>query len=113
MQTLGSFGHAVLKYGFFTFLALCGYKSVLAVAGTDTSFRAVVDAAFKLEINKYAGYAIAGVFGLTAHRERRLRKREVKELSAQVKKLEAVIDPSRSTSGLTEEGVPQPEVQPS
>jgi hypothetical protein len=96
----------VIRWGSAIAIAFFIYKSVGLVAGRETSFKATMDSVFKIEIDKFAGYALSAIFGLTTLRERKLRRREVSDLSAQNKKLEGMIDPRRSSSGLTQLGLP-------
>lgn len=57
-----------------------------------------------MTFNKWAAYVLGAGgtgYGLL---QRRLRKRKVAELGARIKVLEKVIDPKRTTSGLSPDG---------
>ena len=54
------------------------------------------------------GIGIGAVFYMLYRRERRLRRRAIRHLSEQSRRLEQIIDRKRSSSGLTEEGMTQP-----
>lgn len=80
--------------------------SIYTLAGKDTNFEALMEATFKFDVSKYAFMAISALTGAGWMWEKRLRKTEVRELSAKCKQYEILIDPKRSSSFLTPEGTP-------
>ena len=84
--------------------SLCIYFSLSEIAGKTTDFRAMTDVAFKFDVTKYAGYAIATLVGVGWYRERRARKSATQQTSGRVHELEAIIDAKRTSSGLNTDG---------
>lgn len=76
------------------------------LAGKDTTVIAVLDAFVKLGANQSLYLIVCALFGVGYWRERRVRKSQSKELGAYARKLELLIDPTRSTSRLTDAGDP-------
>lgn len=94
--------NAIVKISF----PICAAVIFFFLAGKNTSVKAVLDAAFKADISKYAAYVIASVFGVGWWRSERRRKTEVAELSKMNREFEILFDPKRSSSLLTPEGTP-------
>ena len=88
------------------FAVWCFYMCVQAVAGTNTTFLAIVQSSFKMSLDRYAAYFLAGIAGLAWYGERLLRKRTIKGQGDYIKKLESEKDPKRSSSGLSRTGEP-------
>ncbi|MFP2961841.1 hypothetical protein ACLEPN_29610 [Myxococcus sp. 1LA] len=103
---LAEFAKVAVKWISIASIAWAVRYSVGAIAGQSTNFQAFIDATFKFDASKYTAYAVAAVCGLYGYRQKKLRVKEVRELSATIKKLELAFDPDRSSSGLTPEGTP-------
>jgi hypothetical protein len=88
----------------FAIAAYFAYKSVECLAGQETSFRAILNSAIKWDLRGIATIVTALLGGGGWYRERRLRKREVGRLAARNAELERLLDPDRSSSGLTPAG---------
>jgi hypothetical protein len=69
---------------------------------TDVNFfyQAIVNARLDLA----ASLAAAALFGGLWQRERRLKRNDVRRLHGRIKELETLLDPARTSSGLTETG---------
>lgn len=97
---------AVTKVG----VGACFAAGVYFLAGQETVFKAVLEGVFKADMSEWAYRSlqilVGGGFGLGWLRERRLRHKEVSSLSADNKRLELLIDPKRSSSGLSPRGLP-------
>ena len=73
-------------------------------AGKQTGFYFVYKAIADFRIALIVSAGAAAVFGWLWRKERKLRKDDIQRLHKQIKTLESVVDPSRSSSGLTERG---------
>lgn len=87
----------------------CVPLSLWILAGQETSVKAVLDAALKVDISQWAAILIAALNGVGWWRAERLRKKEVSELSKTAKEYEILIDPKRTSSMLTDAGTPAPQ----
>ncbi len=82
------------------------WKILESVAGRDTTFSAEIsllaDVKFALALT---GAGLAGLWGFL---ERRQRHRVTSQMQGRIKELETMLDPERSSSGLTTEGKTNP-----
>ena len=86
-------------------LLLCAFISAFQkLLARLPIFALYTDVAFKFDVTKYAGYAIATLVGVAWYRERRARKSATQQTSGRVHELEAIIDPKRTSSGLNTDG---------
>lgn len=96
------------RYGFAAFtkvgLGVCAAYSIGQLAGKNT--HAFLSLVFSFDLSKYAFMGLCVVLGLGWTWERRLRKKEVRELSVRVKDYEIIIDGNRSSSMLSPDGTP-------
>lgn len=83
------------------------YLSLLALAGKETTLRAVVAALVDMKIDQFFSWAVALIATGAAIRERRIKQRAISGMEEHVRKLEERIDPNRSTSGLAKTGEPK------
>jgi hypothetical protein len=74
------------------------------LAGKETGVK--IDTVFRAFANQWVYLAIAGLAGGGWAVERRALKRRIKELADEKKVLEELVDPKRSTSGLSQHGTP-------
>jgi hypothetical protein len=88
--------------------ALLGFGALKTFAGQTTSvafsliLNALVDLKFVVSI------ALAGSATAWAVLERQLRLRKVETMQGHIKRLETILDPARSSSGLTTRGLTNP-----
>jgi hypothetical protein len=95
-----------IRWGCGVLFAYFGYRSITAIAGQETTFRAILQATFKLDITKYTALVIAGLASGGWRRERLLRRKEVTKLAEDYKALQDVVDPKSLSSGLSPMGEP-------
>lgn len=62
-----------------------------------------------VKIGNAISYVVGGGGLLYGARQKRLKGNTIQKMGAQIKELEAKIDPNRSSSGLTERGKTRPE----
>jgi len=86
-----------------------GYLSLRVIAGSTTTFSAVLKASFDLSIDRWAAYLLAGAGSAGWYSERRLRRKTIEKHAAYIKELEQKIDPVRSGSRLLPSGKPRKE----
>ena len=87
---------------------LC-YLSIRVIAGTNTSFKAVLDASIAFSLDKWAAYALAGTTSAAWLVERRTRQRTILKFERQAREWERQVDPGRSSSNLLPNGKPRKE----
>jgi hypothetical protein len=92
------------------FAAYCAYLSIQAVAGQTTTLSVIMSFFFGafLELKMVVLISLAGGCAIWALIERNLRQRAVARLTPRSAALEKVIDPGRTSSGLTSEGRTHP-----
>lgn len=76
------------------------------LAGKDTQFKAVIEAALKMDLSKGALMALNAITGGGWYYTHRLKKKEVGNLSKHNKELESTIDPNRTSTRLSDSGTP-------
>jgi hypothetical protein len=102
------FGTALRVIGLLGSLLLL-WLMVRSIAGKETSFSAVVKAAVDMSADRWVAWIVAGGTSYGLYRERKLRKKSVKESGDTIKQLETIVDPKRTSSGLTDRGVSRQE----
>lgn len=102
--TVASIANTLIMWGGLVLIARYGYWCVDALAGRETAATIIGNIDIKTAFPWLVSIASMG-YGL---RERRLRKTNIKRLATRNRHLEATIDPTRTTSGLTERGDTNP-----
>jgi hypothetical protein len=94
----------------FAFFSYMGFRSVEALAGQDTKLSVVLSLLFTALMDFKFAFAIslAGAGVAWGAVERTLRLRKVDQMQGRIKQLEQMIDPNRSSSGLTTRGTTNP-----
>ena len=98
-----------IRCGTVVLIAKYGYLSLSSLAGHQTMSNIVFNVFSNVGFSQGLSYVMCagGVgYGIT---QRSLRKRTIKRASPRAKQLESIIDPSRSSSELTETGDTRPE----
>jgi hypothetical protein len=96
--------NTAIMWGALVAIAYIGYLSIVALAGKTTLADIGIKFLANLKISVIVPYAI-GVGGIGyGLLQRRLRKKRVEELSAHCSKLEHLLDPKRSSSGISPQG---------
>ena len=91
-----------LKCGTIVFLGLFLYWMVAAIAGKETTLGVIASAFIYGHVSSALAWLLAIVASIWAGSERKLRKRKVNELSRKNTQLEQLVDPSRTSSQLTD-----------
>jgi Flp pilus assembly protein protease CpaA len=88
-----------------------GFRALEVLAGQDTKLSVALSLVFTAlaDIKFAAAITLAGGTTAWAVMERSLRLRKVDNMQGRVKELEQMIDPSRSSSGLTTRGTTNPQ----
>ena len=79
------------------------FKAVEVASGKETNFNALIRGAAELNLSQYAAAVIIALFGGTAYYNYKGRKK-AEVAAARAAKLERLLDPGRSSSGLLEGG---------
>ena len=98
-----------IYWGCPTFVLIEFFEVLKVFAGEKTEADISIFVKFFAEFGFYAPWTIATGTTILAVRERRLRKRKVREMSQTIRNLEEAIDPNRESSNLTETGDTNPE----
>ena len=101
--------HLIFPWGSLVAIAVFVYLSVLQLAGkiTFAQIGLSVLGDFKVPDGIFALFGLSGVsYGL---KERRLRRQKTEEMASHIEHLEKIIDPKRTSSGLTPKGTTRPE----
>ncbi len=85
------------------------FRSIDSLAGRSTDSNIMVKFITDFKANKWFSTVFAGLMGVWGFSERALKKKAVKRLHGRVKELEEKIDPTRTSSGLTQTGDTRPE----
>jgi Flp pilus assembly protein protease CpaA len=87
-----------------------GFQALEVLAGQDTKLSIALSLVFTalVDIKFAAAISLAGGATAWAVLERRLRLQKVDNMQGRIKQLEQMIDPNRSSSGLTTEGRTNP-----
>lgn len=95
---------SVSKYAFLAFCAWCVVLTARAMAGQETSIGVLIGILFNAQMSATIAWLLAFISGGGWFMERRLRKKRITELAANVAQLESLLDPSRSSSKIGEIG---------
>lgn len=102
-----------LKWGPIVGISYFGYLSIVALAGHSTFAQFGLWIATDLKANTVFSHIATSVFGAGGvtygYRQRHLRQKNIERMSAQLTEYEQIIDPKRSSSGLTKKGRTRPE----
>src|SRR5262245_57339945 len=91
-------GYAAIKFGCIAFCAYQGWKAIDALAGQET----LAQIGLRMDVTISYAVAVSGAaYGLW---QRKLRRDTVEELQRRNTFLERLIDPKRTTSGLSPRG---------
>src|SRR5580658_4472137 len=97
--------NSVIRGGTIAVVAYCVLQAIQALAGQDTS----VLVAFLLNtpsgMTAGAGVGVGGLGGVYGLWQRRLRRRSIARLAPRLAHFEKMVDPNRTSSGLTETGM--------
>lgn len=85
------------------------FRAAEVLAGQHTQVDATLKGVLDITASRYVGYVLAILLGGAYARERKLRRQVVQEHSGYIKALELRVDPKRSSSKLTPNGMPRPE----
>jgi hypothetical protein len=85
------------------------YFMVDRLAGQTTMAQVGVNVVGNIRISDAVAYIFGGSSGAWALRERQLRRKKTAEMAQHTQRLEALLDPTRTTSGLTQSGTTRPE----
>lgn len=97
-------GGTIIRTGGVVWVAYLFFDAAKAFAGRETLLLTLMEGSFKVAVNQWFAYALAAVTGTgCAIQTYRLRNR-IKQNAAYTAKLEHLIDPARSSSGLLETG---------
>ena len=80
------------------------YLPIKVSHGEATSITFILQWFADISLNVVLAWTTAGGLGLLAHRERKKRLREREERDKRIEELESLIDPGRTSSGLTVDG---------
>jgi len=109
IEQAGSTARTVVRVAGVCFVAYMAKEAIRELAGRDTTANILVEflASIKVSVAIAWGAAAGGV--AYGYYERKLRKRAVHKLTARKSELEKLLDPTRSSSGLTHTGDTNPE----
>lgn len=99
---------SAFKWGAVSWIAYCFYLCILALAGKTTLAEIIIRFFANIGVSESLAYVLGGGGLIYGIRERRLRQRTVKRLQPRIQQLEEIIDPKRSSSGLTPLGETDP-----
>lgn len=109
-------GLAVIKYGAFCFIVWRLGIAIESLAGKSTLADFGVFLYADLKANTVFSHLVMGILGIGGAgyglRERAQKRREIKRLGNRVVDLEKLLDPNRTSSGLTIDGRSRPEDEP-
>lgn len=95
---------AAFKWVGLVAVAFFFYKSIDSLSGKHTIADIVIGTLADLKVNEWVAYAIGGAGVFYGLGERKLRRKRVAELAQTNTKLETLIDPNRTSSGLKSDG---------
>lgn len=93
-----------VKWGVYGIIAWCVKVSIESLAGEATSSNIVLSLITDFKANQFFPYLFGGAAGAYGLAQQREKKKTVFRLHSRVKELETKIDPTRTSSGLTETG---------
>ncbi|MFO1053922.1 MAG: hypothetical protein U1F36_17025 [Planctomycetota bacterium] len=96
------------KYSCFAYLGWCALESVRALAGRTTLSQFFVGILGNIELGWTVSLTVGLVGIIYGSKERALRRRVVVQLAAQKTDLEKRLDPGRTSSSLTIDGMTNP-----
>src|ERR1700722_14618682 len=101
----------LIRCGTVAIIAYWAFQALEALAGQDTKLSIALSLVFTalVDIKFAAAVSLAGGTTAWAVLERRLRLQKVDSLQGRIKQLEQMIDPNRSSSGLTTQGQTNPQ----
>ena len=111
-DTIGGIFNGLIRWGGVVACCYFLYLMIDALAGKTTATDIALNAITDLRLDEHILYFLTGGTTFWAIRERKLRKKTIKHITAQVKELEEHIDPNRTSSNLTETGDTRPEDEP-
>jgi hypothetical protein len=98
----------VFRYGFYLGLAYIGFRAVEVLAGKSTSASFIFNALFS-DGNDYGlPWVLSVVFLVWGIAQRRERLRKTEYFQNRIQKLEKMLDPDRTSSGLSTTGETHP-----
>lgn len=97
-----------IRFGFGAFCVWSVTQAIAALAGQNTSVIVQAGLSAFADLRFVFTFSLAGVAGVWALMERRLRQRATERLHKRVKELETEVDPKRSMSSLTTKGQTNP-----
>ena len=111
-DTIGGIFNRLIRWGGVVACFYCSYLMIDALAGKTTATDIALNAITDLKLDERILYLLTSGTTFWAIRERKLRKKTIKDITAQKKELEEHIDPNRTSSNLTETGDTLPEDEP-
>lgn len=93
-----------IRWGGLSWIAYCGYLSIMALAGKFTSAKILVNLLADKNISVTLAWSIGAIGLIYGHIQRVLRKNTVERLQSRIVKLEKICDERRSSSKLTPRG---------
>lgn len=101
----------LIRCGTVALIFYWGFGALEALAGQDTKLSIALSLVFTVlaEIKFAIAIALTGLATAWAFLERTLRLRKVDSMQGRIKHLEGIIDPTRSSSGLTTRGTTNPQ----
>ena len=111
-DTIGGIFNGLIRWGGVVACFYCLYLMIDALAGKTTATDIALNAITDLKLDERILYLLTSGTTFWAIRERKLRKKTIKDITAQKKELEEHIDPNRTSSNLTETGDTLPEDEP-
>lgn len=97
-----------IEWGGYLGLAYFATEIVSDLSGKETFASFFLQFVGKESVSNTLLFLLAACFGIWAYLERRLRRKKTAELSGRIQKLEASIDPNRTSSKLTPTGETHP-----
>ena len=88
------------------------YLSIDVLAGKTTVASVLLNFLGSLTVSKTLAYLFGGTGVVYGIAERQVRRKTIKRIGGRIKLLEMMIDPDRSSSGLTDKGDPAPPPTP-
>lgn len=108
LSLIKDLGGRLIKWSAICFIAWRASVALEALAGKRTLAELGLFLLADLKANSAFSHLVSILFGgsgiVYGYRERKLRRRDIRRLGSRVVELEKVIDPGRSSSGLTAEG---------
>jgi sulfite exporter TauE/SafE len=101
--------NAVIKWGSLAFIAFMGRDSIFALAGKTTTAVFLADFGQSIELKEVITYTVGLLGVIYGLYERNTRQKKTQYLGDEIKKLELLLDPKRSSSKLTARGTTRPE----